>query len=171
MKNNEPMERTGDEGMAGASRQFLTFILNGEEYGVDILRVQEIKGWSNATHVPNSPDYVLGVINLRGEVIPVLDLRRRFGMETVEPGPTTVTIVARIERGEKSQYLGIVVDAVSDVHTIEDGELKRPPSLGDGEGRSLISGIATVGEKMIILLDVDLLLDSKLRLDLEAVGA
>src|SRR6266436_7035883 len=79
---------------AADSEQYLTFMLAGEEYGVDILRVQEIKGWDKVTRIPHTPDYVLGVINLRGAVVPILDLRRRFGLETIAFGPTTVVIVA-----------------------------------------------------------------------------
>src|SRR5580698_3872046 len=101
-------DRTATE----TSEQYLTFMLAGEEYGVDILRVQEIKGWDKVTRIPHTPDYVLGVINLRGAVVPILDLRRRFGLETVEFGPTTVVIVVRVMNGLTERTVAVVVDAV-----------------------------------------------------------
>src|ERR1700689_1268677 len=88
-----------DRSAADSSEQYLTFMLAGEEYGVDILRVQEIKGWDKVTRMPHTPDYVLGVINLRGAVVPILDLRRRFGLEMIDFGPTTVVIVVRASGG------------------------------------------------------------------------
>src|ERR1700724_4802579 len=88
-----------DESATATSEQYLTFLLAGEEYGVDILRVQEIKGWDKVTRIPHTPDYVLGVINLRGAVVPILDLRRRFGLETIAFGPTTVVIIVRVMSG------------------------------------------------------------------------
>ncbi|HEY2633642.1 MAG TPA: chemotaxis protein CheW, partial [Steroidobacteraceae bacterium] len=90
---------SADKSAADSSEQYLTFMLAGEEYGVDILRVQEIKGWDKVTRIPHTPDYVLGVINLRGAVVPILDLRRRFGLETIAFGPTTVVIVVRVMSG------------------------------------------------------------------------
>src|ERR1700710_1335829 len=98
------------------SDQFLTFMLDGEEYGVAILQVQEIKGWDKVTRIPHTPDYVLGVINLRGAVVPILDLRRRLGLGTVEFGPTTVVIVVRVNHGGNERTVGMVVDAVSEVY-------------------------------------------------------
>ena len=109
--------------------QFLTFVLAEEEYGVDILKVQEIKGWEEATPIPNSPDYVLGVINLRGTIVPILDLRTRFGLSKRELGRTTVVIVLRIEDEDRTQIVGLVVDAVSDVFNFKPEQLRPFPDL------------------------------------------
>jgi len=138
--------------------QYLTFILADEEYGVDILRVQEIKGWNGATPIPNTPDYIMGVINLRGTIVPIIDLRRRFGMEPMEFGPMTVVIVLRVQGEERERTMGIVVDAVSEVYNVKPDEMKPPPDLGDAMETQFIQGMATVDEKMVILLNIDRLL-------------
>src|SRR6202167_5780761 len=108
-----------DKSATETSEQYLTFMLAGEEYGVDILRVQEIKGWDKVTRIPHSPDYVLGVINLRGAVVPIVDLRRRFGLETIAFGPTTVVIVVRVGDERVVRTVGMVVDAVSEVYNVD----------------------------------------------------
>src|SRR5579871_3189460 len=113
---------------AATGEQFLTFMLAGQEYGVDILRVQEIKGWDKVTAIPHTPDYVLGVINLRGSVVPILDLRRRFGLPAMDFGPTTVIIVVRMT-GSDDRPVGIVVDAVSEVYNVNTAETKPPPEM------------------------------------------
>ena len=110
-------ETTAHSATAGSAatvnaEQFLTFMLNGEEYGVDILRVQEIKGWESATEIPNTPQYIRGVINLRGTIVPVIDLRRRFALEPIEYTNTTVIIVLRIRTGDGEKTMGFIVDAV-----------------------------------------------------------
>ena len=99
-------------GDAVGQGQYLTFRLATEEYGIDILSVQEIKGWSGATPLPESPHYLLGVINLRGSVVPIIDLRKRFGLPQADFGPTTVVIVARVEMADGVRIAGFVVDAV-----------------------------------------------------------
>ncbi|OMH32140.1 chemotaxis protein CheW [Motiliproteus sp. MSK22-1] len=143
------------------NQQYLTFILEGEEYGVDILKVHEIKGWSPTTPIPNTPNYMKGVINLRGTIVPVIDLRQRFGLEALVYGPTTVVIVLNVtsERGE--QVMGMVVDAVSDTHTISRELLKPAPDMGGVISTDFITGLATVEEKMVILLDIDHLLSAE----------
>lgn len=140
--------------------QFLTFILEGEEYGVDILRVQEIKGWDRVTPIPNTPDYIKGVINLRGTIVPIVDLRERFSLEPMEYGPTTVVIMLKVETEERDRIMGIVVDAVSEVYNIPEDDLKAPPDFGSVVRVEFIRGLATVGEKMVIVLDIDHLLNS-----------
>jgi len=140
--------------------QYLTFILADEEYGVDILRVQEIKGWDNVTPIPNTPDYIKGVINLRGTIIPIIDLRKKFNIEQVEYGPMTVVIVLRVESEDHSRIMGIVVDAVSEVYNVDDSQLQPPPDFGDVVNVAFMKGMATIDEKMIILLDIDHLLTS-----------
>jgi purine-binding chemotaxis protein CheW len=140
---------------AGVSLQYLTFMLDGEEYGVEILGVQEIKGWEKCTQIPNTPDHVLGVINLRGSVIPVIDLRRRFGMQPREFGKLTVVIVVSLETQDGSKIMGFVVDAVSDVYNIGADQVRPTPELDSSVDTRFVKGLATVNEKMIILLDLD----------------
>lgn len=141
---------------SGQGEQFLTFMLGGEEYGVDILRVQEIKGWESATPIPNMPEYIRGVINLRGTIVPIIDLRRRFCMESVEFTATTVIIVLMVRNGEgATRTMGFVVDAVSDVYAVETAHIKPAPDFGEKERAECVRGLVTVEEKMIILLDID----------------
>lgn len=147
-----------DKAAAGDNEQYLTFMLAGEEYGVDILRVQEIKGWDRATRIPHTPDYVLGVINLRGTVVPILDLRRRFGLDTVAFGPTTVVIVLRAGSWQGECTVGIVVDAVSEVYDVDADDLKPPPEVCGSVDAIFVKALATVEDKMLIFLDVDRLI-------------
>jgi purine-binding chemotaxis protein CheW len=147
--------------VTSSSAQFLTFMLSGEEYGVDILRVQEIKGWESATEIPNMPDYIRGVINLRGTIVPIVDLRRRFGMANIEYTSTTVIIVLMVKNAEGAQRtMGFVVDAVSDVYSVGATQIKPPPDFGEQIRAECVRGLATVDEKMIILLDIDQLIGS-----------
>ncbi len=141
--------------------QYLTFILDGEDYGVDILRVQEIKGWEGATSIPNMPDFILGIINLRGTVVPVIDLRKYFKMKTASYDQTTVVIVVKIndEENQNERTMGIVVDAVSEVHNIGKTDLKQAPDLGNVMDMDTIKGLATIEEQMIIMLDIDHLMN------------
>ncbi|MFW6093664.1 MAG: chemotaxis protein CheW [Pseudomonadota bacterium] len=145
----------GDAAVDPAASQYLTFMLDGEEYGIEILRVQEIKGWEETTEIPNTPDYVLGVINLRGAVIPVMDMRRRFGMPPREFGKLTVVIVVHADVGDEGKTMGFVVDAVSDVHNIDPASIKPPPDVESSVDTRYIKGLATVDEQMIILLDLE----------------
>lgn len=143
------------------SEQFLTFMLAGEEYGVDILRVQEIRGWEHATDIPRTPDYIKGVINLRGAVVPIIDLRQRFGLDSVEYCNTTVVIVLKISGVDKDRIMGFVVDAVSDVYNITQDQFKDPPDFGEQASTDFVKGLATVSGKMVILLDIDQLVDER----------
>ena len=144
-----------DESAAKSNEQYLTFMLAGEEYGVDILRVQEIKGWDKVTRIPHTPEYVLGVINLRGAIVPIFDLRRRFGLETIAFGPTTVIIVVRAA-GERT--VGMVVDAVSEVYSVDAGATQPPPDVCGGVDTVFVKALAAVEKKMLILLDIDRLI-------------
>jgi len=139
---------------ATAMRQLLTFTLAGEQYGVEILKVQEIKGYSAVTPLPNTPVHVRGVMNLRGTVIPVVDLRAKFGMEACEYNKFAVIIVVTV--GDKT--VGLLVDAVSDVLEVRTPEIRPCPELGTGVDTRFISGMATAGESMTVLLDIDRLL-------------
>jgi purine-binding chemotaxis protein CheW len=148
--------------------QLLTFILADEEYGVDILRVQEIKGWDAVTPIPNTPKYILGVINLRGMIVPIIDLRLRFGLDSVEYGPTTVVIMLRVVNEDKTRTMGIVVDGVSDVYNVAEDAMKPPPDFGSVISVDFVRGLATLDEHMVIVLDIDHLLNTS---ELAAVEA
>lgn len=138
--------------------QYLTFIMAHEEYGVDILRVQEIRGWESVTPIPNSPAHVKGVINLRGTIVPIIDLRQRFGLENIEYGPLTVVIVLKVDSTNGERVMGIVVDAVSDVYALSDHDMREAPDLGDHVDTAYIKGLVNVDSKMVILLDINELL-------------
>ncbi len=140
-------------------QQFLTFIMDGEEYGVDILQVQEIRGWEPCTEIPNSDCFVKGVLNLRGTIVPVVDLRVRFGLSNADYSEITVVIVLKIIQDEKEKIMGIVVDAVSDVHSISDNMINTSPELGNNENSRFIRGLGQAEEKMLILLNLKNLLD------------
>jgi len=140
------------------TEQYLTFMLTGEEYGVAILQVQEIKGWDKVTRIPHTPDYVLGVINLRGAVVPILDLRRRLGLGSIEFGPTTVVIVVRVNHDHGERTVGMVVDAVSEVYNISSADTKPPPDVCGNINTVFVKALATVQDRMLILLDMERLI-------------
>ncbi|MGH8520151.1 MAG: chemotaxis protein CheW [Gammaproteobacteria bacterium] len=146
--------------MPTAAGQYLTFILAGTEYGVDILRVQEIKGWDTATEIPNTPEYIRGVINLRGTIVPIVDLRKRFHMEAVAYGNTTVVVVLKVKGAGGERTMGFVVDAVSDVYNVTVDQIKAAPNFGTSVSAEIVKGLAAVGDKMVILLDIDQLVDT-----------
>lgn len=160
MSTAENHDYDGVNAIESDTEQFLTFLLAGEEYGIDILRVQEIKGWEEATAIPNTPDYIQGVINIRGTIVPIVDLRRRFNLSLLEYGATTVVIVLKVESGNRSRIMGIVVDAVSDVYNVPTDEMKPPPDFGTAISIEFVRGLATVDDKMVIMLDIDRLLNS-----------
>lgn len=139
--------------------QFLTFALGDEEYAADILRVQEIRGWSPATPIPNTPSWILGIINLRGSIIPVVDLRERFGLSVPTHGPSTVVIVLRAFDDGRERIVGIVVDSVSDVCTVDTAAVQAPPDFGAAVDTRFVRGLVEVSERMLILLEIDELLD------------
>jgi purine-binding chemotaxis protein CheW len=145
---------------AADSAQFLTFVCAGEEYGVDILCVQEIKGWEGVTRVPYTPDYLLGVMNLRGVIVPVIDLRTRFGVAQRVPDSSTVVIVVRVRTGLGEKTAGIVVDAVSEVYSVTAENIKATPDLGAVADGACVRGLASVDGKMVMLLDIDKLVAS-----------
>lgn len=143
---------------ANANDQYLTFIMAGEEYGVDILAVQEIRGWESATPLPNAPPHIKGVINLRGTIVPIVDLRQCFGMEAIEYTAVTVVIVLKVHTDDAHRVMGIVVDAVSDVYALTEGDMRPAPDLGASVNTEVIKGLVNVDNKMVILLDIDELL-------------
>jgi len=142
-------------------QEYLTFILNNEEYGVDILCVQEIRVWSKVTELPNKPEYIKGVINLRGVIIPIIDLRQRFGIEPLEYDEQTVTIILKSLDKSNPLVVGIVVDAVSEVYKFQSNAIRSAPGFGSKIDSCFIKGLATVEEKLVILLDANSLLDQE----------
>ena len=140
-------------------QEYLTFLLNGEEFGVDILCVQEIRVLSKVTELPNKPDYLKGVINLRGVIIPIVDLRQRFGKEPMEYNDKTVTIILKSQDSRNPSIVGIIVDAVSDVYKFSVSDIRPSPSLGNQIDNCFLKGLATVESKLIILLDTNNLLN------------
>lgn len=147
--------------IANMTNKYLTFVLATEEYAVDILRVQEIKGWNKITTIPNTPHYICGVINLRGTIVPIIDLRMRFNLDRLEYGPMTVVVVVKVLSSKgKERTMGVVVDAVSDVYDVSDNEIKPPPDFGSSISTEFIKGLTTVDNKMVIVLDIDRLLNS-----------
>lgn len=143
--------------------QYLTFQLAGEQYGVDILKVQEIRGHAAATVIPNAPDYVKGVINLRGSIVPIVDLRSRLNMRAAESADTPVAIIMMIERNRSSQLVGFIVDGVSDVLNIQNDDVRPVPQLGELEHDRYLTGIARSNDELVMILDTSLLFaDSEL---------
>lgn len=139
-----------------ATREVLVFVLGKEEYGVDILKVQEIRGYEKVTPIPSAPDYLKGVVNLRGVIVPVVDLRVKFGLPEPRYDEVTVMVILRIA----GRIIGIVVDAVSDVVGLAPDEVKEAPQLGSVVDSSFLAGLATQDERMILLLDIEKLLSS-----------
>ncbi|MGM0787505.1 MAG: chemotaxis protein CheW [Thermodesulfobacteriota bacterium] len=141
--------------MAGLAGKYLTFLLEDESYGIEILKVQEIIGMQTITRIPRTPEYVKGVINLRGKVIPVIDLRLRFGIEAAEVSRKTCIIVVQVSKSDASVTMGIVVDEVSEVLEISSNEIEPAPSFGTRVETSFILGMAKTEDSVKILLDID----------------
>jgi purine-binding chemotaxis protein CheW len=133
----------------------LTFALAGEIYGVDILKVREIRGWSSVTHIPQAPADVLGVLNLRGAIVPIIDLRARFGLEPGERTPVTVIIVLSVESGGRPRDVGLLVDSVSDVADVSDADMKEAPELSSRMDGGFLRGLASIGDRMVLVLNTD----------------
>ena len=140
------------------SHQVLTFTLGAETYGVDILRVQEIRGYSTVTRIPQAPAHVLGVLNLRGSIVPIVDMRMRFNLERAEYTPLTVIIVLSVESPAGRRDIGVVVDGVSDVIDVAVSDIKPAPELGEQVNTEFIEGLAAVSGRMVMLLDIDTLI-------------
>lgn len=140
-----------------ASNQVLTFQLGNTEYGLGILCVQEIRGWSSVTRIPNAPPQVLGVLNLRGAIVPIIDLRLQFGQQNPVVTPLTVIIVLSLGAGSGRRECGLVVDAVSDVIELSPDAVRPAPQLRDSPAATWVDGIATVDDRMLILLNMETL--------------
>ena len=139
--------------------QFLSFALGGEEYGVEILRVQEIRSWEPVSRIPNVPHYEKGVVNLRGAIVPIIDLRERFGLDHSEYTALTVVVIlqAQNEQGN-TRTMGVVVDSVSDVIDVDKKTIQSAPNFGAKVSTEFINGLASVNDRMVMLLDVKKLL-------------
>jgi purine-binding chemotaxis protein CheW len=150
------------------AREYLTFTLGAEEYGVDILKVQEIRGYEAVTRLPEAPDFIKGVINLRGLIAPVVDMRVKFRLAHVDYGPTTVMIVLNVG----ARVVGMVVDSVSDVMQLDEAQIRPVPEVGGAIDRKFLTGIGLVDERMLVLLDIERLMTSaEMGLVAEAVDA
>ena len=137
--------------------EYLTYRLGGEEYGVDIQKVQEIRSCETPTRIPGAPAYVKGVVNLRGVIVPIVDLRMKLGCERADYNPFTVVIVLAVHK----RVVGVVVDSVSDVLDLQAEAIKPPPELAAGSC-DFVTGIASVAERMLMLVDMDQLLGETL---------
>jgi purine-binding chemotaxis protein CheW len=155
-------------GGEGAGRQYLSFFLGGQEYATDILRVQEIKGWDTVTRVPYSPNYILGVINLRGAIVPVVDPRVRFALESAPFDSATVVIVVRVEGGRGERIVGLVVDAVSDVYSFSVENIQPPPDAVGSVDQMFVLGLAKLDDRLVIILDIERLVISSVLGDTKA---
>ena len=161
MASNESV--TDGQRAANESHQVLTFVLGNETYGVDILRVQEIRGYSAVTKIPHSPTHVLGVLNLRGSIVPIVDLRMRFALERAEYTAVTVIIVVSVNADNTRHDFGVVVDGVSDVVSVDSSAVRPAPEIGTRNATAFIRGLLPVGDKMLVLLDIDRLIGGELQ--------
>jgi purine-binding chemotaxis protein CheW len=139
-----------------ATREILVFVLGTEEYGVDILKVQEIRGYDKVTPIPSAPDYLKGVVNLRGIIVPIVDMRVKFRLAEVRYDQFTVVVILRFA----NRVIGLVVDGVSDVIALTANEVKEAPHLGSVVDSSFIAGLATQDDRMVLLLDIEKLLST-----------
>lgn len=144
------------------ANQTLTFEIGNETYGVDILRVREIRGWAAVTKIPHAPPHVLGVLNLRGSIVPVVDLRMRFELERAEYTKVTVIIVLSVHSPAGRREVGVVVDGVSDVVNVAEADVHQAPDLGPRSSTEYIRGLANVANRMVVLLDIDRLIGTQL---------
>src|SRR3954451_3230176 len=153
-----PVDNAGqsslDERMSGKSSalptQVISFAIGDDQYGVDIMAVREIKGWSEITHLPKQPEYVRGVLNLRGVIVPIIDLRCRFGQGMTEATPLHVIIIVQIEH----QLVGLLADRVSDIISIDTAKIKSVPKVAQSARLDFLSGIVTVENSMIALIEL-----------------
>jgi purine-binding chemotaxis protein CheW len=152
-KEAGPMQN-GQQGSSAV--EFLAFRLDGEEYGIDILKVQEIRGYDAMTRIANAPEFIKGVINLRGIIVPVMDMRIKFNLGAPSYDQFTVVIILSIG----NQVIGMVVDSVSDVITLTPEQIKPAPEMGTALDTDYITGLGTIDKRMLILLDINKLMSS-----------
>jgi len=156
MTNAQASEAT----VRGTAREYLSFKLGTEEYGIDILRVQEIRGYEQPTRIANAPHFIKGVVNLRGVIVPIVDMRLRFGLADVQYNSFTVVIILNIA----SRTVGMVVDSVSDVLGLADDQIKPAPEFNGAVDASHITGLGTIrsgdSQRMLILMDIEQMMTS-----------
>ena len=154
MANDHNKILTGQDESEG--QKFLVFTLGSEEYGIDILKVQEIRDYEAVTRIAHAPDFIKGVTNLRGIIVPIVDLRIKFRLENIQYNHHTVVIILNIAE----RVVGILVDGVSDVLTLSRDEIKQPPEFGAALSAEYLSGLGTVEQRMLILIDIEKLMCS-----------
>ncbi|MCG7598611.1 chemotaxis protein CheW [Halomonas sp. McH1-25] len=154
---NNQLQQVSAAAIDTQSSEFLVFSLGEEEYAVDILKVQEIRGYENVTRIANAPDFIKGVTNLRGVIVPIVDLRIKFHLDKVEYGGQTVVIVVNVAE----RVVGIVVDGVSDVMTLSPDQIKPAPEFGVALSSDYLSGLGSLDDRMLVLVDIDKLLTSE----------
>jgi purine-binding chemotaxis protein CheW len=147
-------EKAGD--LTATAREYLTFRLSQEEYGIDILKVQEIRGYEAPTRIANAPSFIKGVVNLRGTIVPIVDMRLKFNCSEAEYSSLTVVIILNLG----SRIVGIVVDSVSDVLELQPENVKSAPDIESIVSNDCILGLGSLGERMLILLDIERLMSS-----------
>ena len=151
------MNQLAEEGKVAASpREYLTFRLDQEEYGIDILKVQEIRGYEKPTRIANAPAFIKGVVNLRGTIVPIVDMRLKFNCAQAEYNSFTVVIILNLGH----RVVGIVVDSVSDVMELAQENIQAAPEVDATIDSSAVVGLGSVGERMLILLDIEKLMSS-----------
>ena len=163
MQLAEPERALSGRNGGPVPREFLTFRLGAEEYGIDILKVQEIRGYENPTRIANAPSFIKGVINLRGVIVPIVDLRIKFGLGDAEYNEFTVVIILNVH----DRVVGMVVDSVSDVLELAPSDVREAPDLSAVLDASYIIGLGTVAERMLILVDIERLVTAP---DMAIVG-
>lgn len=144
-------------GAASTGGEFLTFRLGAEEYGIDILKVQEIRSYEQPTRIANAPAFIKGVVNLRGVIVPIVDLRLKLGCATADYNDFTVVIVLNV----KGRVVGAVVDSVSDVLALDQDTIKPAPEMNSAVDTSFITGIGSIADRMLILMDIEGLMSSE----------
>jgi purine-binding chemotaxis protein CheW len=135
----------------GSMKQYISFKIGGEEYAIDIMAVREIKGWTETTSLPNQAQHILGVMNLRGTIVPVFDMRCRFGMGLTEATRSHVVIIVAV----LDRIVGLLVDAVSDILTIDSSEIRPVPEMNRGIATDFLSGIVSINEQMVVVLSLE----------------
>ena len=148
---------TGNAAAEEALQEYLTFVLGSEEYGIEILKVQEIRGYDVVTRIANTPDFIKGVINLRGHIVPIIDLRIKFKLGKIDYNEFTVVIILNIG----NRVVGIVVDGVSDVLTLNAAQVRPVPDLVSDIDNKYLLGLGTLGDRMLILVDIERLMSSQ----------
>jgi purine-binding chemotaxis protein CheW len=148
-------------------QEFLAFTLGAEEYGIDIQKVQELRGYEAVTHIANAPEFIKGVVNLRGVIVPILDMRLRFGLKDPTYDQFTVVVILKV----RERTIGLVVDSVSDVSALTAEQIKPAPEFGNAMNVHYLTGIATVGDRMLALLDIEKMLSGEEMGLLAAVAA